>query len=87
MRPARQLWCVTNPGPLSELHDCVFRTTVAGFMIQVKGGLSEADRPELHQTYADAIFDLAERVEAAGPKGCTDGMRHRLAVEREGLGE
>jgi len=57
-----RFWVVTNPSPVSELTDILFETDALGFILQVRGGLSEDRRPRLHVDRAAAEADAAARL-------------------------
>lgn len=57
------VWIVTDPTQFSCVEDIYYATTLAGFMRQVRGGLSEPDRPTVHLSEAAAARDAGRRLE------------------------
>jgi hypothetical protein len=67
--PAQQgvierFWVVTDPTPISEIGDILFACDVPGFIRQIKGGLSEEDRPTFYADRSSAEADALARLAA-----------------------
>jgi hypothetical protein len=74
--PAQQgvierFWVVTDPAPISEVVDILFECDVAGFIRQIKGGLSEQDHPTFHADRSSAEAYAVARLAAV--RGCAEG--------------
>lgn len=63
--PDDKFWMVTDAAPESELGDVLFETTLRGFELQLKGGLSMDRSPTLFTKYAEAEAEAVNRLLAA----------------------
>lgn len=58
-------WIVTDPTPLSEIHDIVFMSSLARLELQFRGGLQcDKDRPTLYTDKSAAFEDGQRRLDA-----------------------
>lgn len=63
--PDDKFWMVTDATPESTVGDVLFETTLRGFEIQLKGGLSMERNPTLFTHYAEAEAEAVNRLLAA----------------------
>ncbi len=59
-----KLWCVTDPTRESTLADVCFETTLAGLVLQFKGGLTMEMHPTLFTSREEAEGDAHLRLVA-----------------------
>ena len=65
-----RFWVVTDPTPASEIVDILFECDAPSFIRQIKGGLSEENRPTFYADRASAEVDALARLAAV--RGCAE---------------
>lgn len=59
------LWIVTAPrSSASTISDILFKATAKQFIVQVRGGLAEADEPAFFSEEAEAVAEAERRIAA-----------------------
>ena len=71
-----RIWCVRDPGPLSELDDIVFNTSFAKLPEYVVGtGIVRfrLEQHEFYDSYEEAVEDGVRRLTARQPRPLPGG--------------
>ncbi|MBK8009739.1 MAG: hypothetical protein IPK13_00115 [Deltaproteobacteria bacterium] len=62
MGPNDRFWVVTDPTRDSTLADILFETTLAGLFRQIRGGLSNEQRPTIFTAEVEARAEATKRI-------------------------
>jgi len=65
-----RFWVVTDPTPVSDIVEILFECDVPGCIRQIRGGLSEENRPTLYADRSSAEAEALARLAAVRGQAC-----------------